>query len=262
MRSIYPDKVQSFIKENVAGASNKELSEMIKEKFGILYTEKQLKYYKQHHKLKSGKKRNKQESTKLFPTEVREFIKKNVKGTSISSLTEMVNQTFNKNYDQQQIKRFKATNHLTSGLDCRFKKGEKPHYTPPKGYHTKGSEKGWFKKGDLPSNTRPVGSERYNSDYGYIMVKTEHPNKWEPKHKVIWTKHYGEVPEGYKVMFLDGDTTNVCIKNLEIVKSDELLMANRKRLIFKDPEVTKTGVMISKLIAQANRMGKEKHQKV
>lgn len=261
MRSIYPDKVKAFIKENVVGLSNKELSDMIKEKFGISYSEAQLRTYKQHYKLKSGTKRNKQESTKLFPMEVREFIKNNVKGRSSAALTEIVNNTFNKNYNQGQIKRFKATNHLTSGLDCRFKKGEKPPYTPPKGYHTKGSEKGWFKKGDLPSNTRPVGSERYNSDYGYIMIKTEHPNKWEPKHKVIWTKHYGEVPEGYKVMFLDGDTTNVCIENLEIVKSDELLMANRKRLIFKDPEITKTGVLISKLMVKTNRMGKEKHQK-
>lgn len=261
MNKVYPMEVREFIAKNVVGTSNEKLVQMIQETFGITYTEKQIKSYKENHKLKSGTKYCKKEGTKLFPKEVREFIKENVAGNSNVELTEMVNNAFHKDYSANQIKRFKNTHKIKSGLDGRFVKGQKPIYIPPKGTYAKGCEKGWFEKGGPASNLRPIGSERFNSDYGYVMVKTGHPNKWEHKHKVLWREHYGEIPEGYKLVFLDQDTTNIKIENLALVRSDELLIANRKKLIFKDPEVTKTGVMLSKLMAKRNRIGREKHQK-
>lgn len=262
MRTTYPDEIKAFIRENVAGTPNETLSEMIKEKFGIHYTTTQLKWYKKNNKLKSGLKTHYPEKGRLFPKEIRDFIEKNAKGNGNLELTEMINKKFKTDYTMLQVKTFKKNHHISSGLTGQFVSGQLHKYKTPKGFCPKGSEKGWFKKGELPSNLRPVGSERYNSEFGYVMVKTGHPNKWELKHKVLWEKHYGEIPEGYKLMFLDMDRTNVTIENLILVKNDELLMANRKNLRFKDPEATKTGVMLSKLMVKTKQMEKEKQQKV
>lgn len=262
MRTTYPPEVKDFIRENVVGTPNQILSKRIEEKFGIHYTEKQLKWYKKNNKLKSGLKTYIPEKTKLFPKEIRSFIKEQAKGKSNAALTDLVNQTFHTAYTQKQVTCYKKNNHISSGLTGQFVSGKLNKYRMPKGFYAKGSEKGWLKKGQMPANLRPVGSERYNSDFGYVMVKTAHPNTWELKHKVLWREHYGEIPEGYKLMFLDMDRTNVTIENLILVENDELLMANRKNLRFNDPEATKTGVLISKLMVKTKRLEKERQEKV
>lgn len=261
MRTTYPEPIKAFIKANVKGTPNEILSEMIEKEFGVHYTETQLKWYKKNNKLKSGLKTYYPEKAKLFPKDIRLFIKEQAKGKSNAALTDLVNKTFNTTYTQKQVTCYKKNNHISSGLSGQFVSGQLNKYRTPKGTYAKGSEKGWFKKGTLPQNLRPVGSERFNSDFGYVMIKTAHPNKWELKHKVIWQERYGEIPEGYKLMFLDMDRTNVTLENLILVENEELLMANRKKLRFHDPEVTKTGVILSRLMVQTKRLEKEKQKK-
>lgn len=87
-----------------------------------------------------------------------------------------------------------------------------------------------FKKGQNPHNTRPIGYERINVD-GYIEVKVRHDkndstSNFVQKHHLIYEKHFGALPDGYAVWFVDGDKQNFAIENLQSVSRAELLKKN------------------------------------
>ena len=57
-----------------------------------------------------------------------------------------------------------------------------------------------FKKGNTPHNHKPVGYQRITQD-GYIEVKTEEPNIFKLKHRLVWEKEFGEIPAGNKIQY-------------------------------------------------------------
>lgn len=70
-------------------------------------------------------------------------------------------------------------------------------------------------------NSLPIGTERTNR-YGYIEVKTDRRRKdgtvmWEGKHRIIWRETNGEIPIDKKIIFKDGDKTNLTLDNLQLV---------------------------------------------
>ena len=52
---------------------------------------------------------------------------------------------------------------------------------------------------------------------------------WIPIQKKIWQDHYGEVPEGKMVIFLDGDRENLDIENLYCIdrRISAIMAANK-----------------------------------
>jgi len=109
---------------------------------------------------------------------------------------------------------------MVIGKETWFKKGQVPRnkgkkqheYMTAEGIARSSTTR--FKKGNKPQNYKPVGSERITS-YGYTEVKIEDPNKWKPKHKIIYESHYNcTIPKGHKCIFIDGDKTNFDISNL------------------------------------------------
>lgn len=64
-----------------------------------------------------------------------------------------------------------------------------------------------------------LGTEYENQ--GYLFVKVTHDGradkKWKLKHRVVWESVHGKIPEGYIILFLDGDTKNCDIENLACV---------------------------------------------
>lgn len=182
-----------------------------------------------------------------------QFILDHVYEISNKELTEKFNQHFKLNLTIGQIKAYKKNNGISSGLDGRFKKGRIPFNKGLKWneYLTKEQqEKSWrttFKKGDIPTSHLPVGSEVERND-GYLYVKIAEPRSWKQKHRIIWEAKNGPVPKKHKIVFLDGDKRNFSLENLILVTDNDLLTMNRSKLIYKDPELTKAGVLISKLI--------------
>lgn len=179
-----------------------------------------------------------------YTKEQADFIKTNINGTKTDELTKMFNVQFGLSLKQSQIKSFVTNHGLKSGVDCRLKKGNVPFNKGKKG--TYGWEPTQFKKGNKPHNYMPVGSERINGD-GYIDVKIADPNKWRPKHLLIWEKINGAVPNGHVVIFGDGNKLNLDINNLILVSRRQLVTLNKKQLIKNDAELTKTGILIADL---------------
>lgn len=121
------------------------------------------------------------------------------------------------------------------GRKTRFKKGQTP---PNKGKKlsefmseeaiekTKATR---FRKGRVPHNHKPIGYERINRD-GYIEVKVrdeKHTRNFELKHRFIWEKHFGPIPESHNIQFKDGNRQNCKIENLYIIsRADQVSTEN------------------------------------
>ena len=115
-------------------------------------------------------------------------------------------------------------------------------------------KKTWFKKGRIPENHKPVGSTRVTVD-GYKEIKIAEPNKWALYHRHLWEKTHGKkLSKNEVVIFADGDKSNFDIDNLVKVNRANLLYLNNNKLIFDDPELTKTGVNVSKVAEKINEL--------
>ena len=198
-----------------------------------------------------------------YSEEQKEFIITNNYGKYSKELAEMFNQHFNTNITAKEIAYFRRNNKLNSGLTGQFKKGNVPHNKGKKQIEYMSQEsiertkKTRLKKGNKPKNYRPVGSERITKD-GYIEVKVADPNKWETKNKIIYKQYYGDIPEGHKIIYADGNKLNNDINNLILVSDNEELIMNRYRLRTENIELTKTGYLIAKVIDKTNMVKNER----
>ncbi len=255
----YSDEVHNFISQNVKGNTINDLVKMVNEKYGTQFTKSKMSNYKTNHKLKSGTPVGvtKGMPTDLYPKRVRDFIENNYNGNGPKEMSELLNKTFGTNYTKMQLKSYYGNHKINSGQTGCFPKGNVPVNKGKKGYHAPGCEKGWFEKGSIPLNHKPIGSERIDVD-GYSLVKVEEPNKWEFKHKLIWTNHNGEIPKDHVILFGDGNRQNFDIDNLLLVSRQQLLILNRHKLIQKDTDLTRTGIIIADIYQKmAKRKVKE-----
>ena len=119
--------------------------------------------------------------------------------------------------------------------DSYFKKGHTPfnkglslseYMAPDKIERTKKTR---FKKGKKPPNTLPLWSESIRTDTSgrqYIYIKVPGRRKLIEKHIWLWEKHHGKVPEGFNVVFRNGNSLDVKIENLECISNSELMRRN------------------------------------
>lgn len=201
-----------------------------------------------------------------YSEEQKKFIIDNYYGKYSKELADLFNKQFNTNITAKEIKNYRENHKLNSGLTGRFEKG---HVTHNKGkkqteYMSKeaiGKTKATrFKKGNIPQNHRDIGEERISKD-GYIYIKVRDGclnDNWELKHRYIYKQHYGEIPNGYNVMFADKNKRNFDIDNLILVSKSEDLIMNNNKLLFSNKELTKTGHLIAKVIDKTNKVKNER----
>lgn len=91
-----------------------------------------------------------------------------------------------------------------------------------------------FKKEPRPETQCPIGTERTVCGQVFIkasnisILESEKPHEayhknWKLKARYIYEKNYGEIPRGYRIVFLDGNQFNFGIENLYMV-SDKVGM--------------------------------------
>ncbi|MFB9330053.1 HNH endonuclease signature motif containing protein [Paenibacillus aurantiacus] len=172
------------------------------------------------------------------------YIRSNIAGRLISELTSAFNAHFGVELKESQIRAFVKNNGLTSGLDSRFQKGREP-FNKGKGKMWAGGEDTQFRKGHTPHNYLPVGTERVNAD-DYVDIKIADPNRWRGKHLIVWEQHNKRsVPAGHAVIFGDGNRRNFDPNNLILVTRGQLAIMNRRGLIHRDADLTRTGVIMA-----------------
>ena len=151
--------------------------------------------------------------------------------------------------------RYNIPNKVIPNSGC-YRKGKEPWNkgkTMPEETKAK-VKKTWFKKGQIPKNHRPVGSTRIDRD-GYKLIKIAEPNKWIVYSRYVYEKAHGEkLKKNEAIIFADGNKLNFDIDNLVKVSRANLLYLNNNKLIFDDPELTKTGVNVSKVAEKINKL--------
>lgn len=189
---------------------------------------------------------SKNKALHIWSTEEKNYLKQITPGHHYKEIQDLMNNKFNLDFTLNQIKGAINRYNLNTGFTGQFNKGHEPVNKGVKGVVYEGCKKTWFKKGEIPKNHRPVGSERINVD-GYVEIKVAEPSKWRLKHQVVWEKHKGSIPNGYVVIFGDGNKLNLDINNLVLVSKNQLLILNRYKLIQNDADLTRTGVIIADL---------------
>jgi hypothetical protein len=193
----------------------------------------------------------------IFTPEQIEFLRNHVVGRSKQALTDIFNEHFGLTLTLEQISRCARYHKLPhSGLDGRFKPGNTPFNKGKKGISIGGKET-QYKKGHKPQTYRPVGSERVCVD-GYAEIKVADPNKWKPKHVLLWEEANGPIPSDCCLLFLDRNKLNITLDNLQLITRKQLARLNQNHLIFNNPELTKTGIILADIY---NRIGERRRQK-
>jgi hypothetical protein len=102
-----------------------------------------------------------------------------------------------------------------------------------------------------------VGDEKITSN-GLMKVYTQ-DGTWKWKHHLIWEKHNGPVPKGYRVIFLSGNKFNFELNNLALATRNEIQLLNHYGMQFNDNARTRTGLVIIKHRALIGKLIKKNH---
>jgi hypothetical protein len=102
--------------------------------------------------------------------------------------------------------------------------------------------------------SHPVGTERENR--GYRLVKTA-SGKWASKQSLIWEAANGPIPKGSRVIFADGNKSNLSLDNLMMVTQAELGYMNHAGIIGCGKEIMESAKLIADIkMAMTKRFGK------
>lgn len=255
----WPAEVVEWLRENTPGRTTKELTEIINQqgfdgKYGMVFTEAIVKGAKNRYGFKSGTPGgNPKGYSSKYPEGMAAYVESIARGKSTTELVEAVNQRYGDGtIGIRQMKAYKKNHGINTGLTGHFEPG---HIPANKGQKMSAEvyEKAaptMFKKGDMPANHMKVGEYTHTTD-GYLVQKVKETGtqreRFEFVHRHVWEEHYGPVPEGKMISFLDGDKDNCSIENLVLLDNAENLEMNRSRLRFKNAEFTKAGMTVAKL---------------
>lgn len=177
----------------------------------------------------------------------RQFLKIYVPGHSYKEIQQEFIKTFLWNISLWQIKGYIQNNNISTGRTGHFEKGHIPANKGLKGISYPGSVATQFKAGHMPHNYVPVGTEVLTKD-GYIRIKTADPCTWKLKHRYVWEQHNGKIPDGYALVFKDGNIQNCDIDNLILITRRKLLILNRNHLLQQDVNINKNAMAIADLM--------------
>ncbi|WP_339760751.1 HNH endonuclease signature motif containing protein [uncultured Hoeflea sp.] len=111
-----------------------------------------------------------------------------------------------------------------TGRSGFFEKGAVPANKGKKMPFNANSAATRFKKGQLPHNFEGAGHERIDSKDGYVILIVDEVNPWTGaatrpvhKHRWLWERVNGPVPDGHALKCLDGDKLNTDPSNWEPV---------------------------------------------
>jgi hypothetical protein len=127
-----------------------------------------------------------------------------------------------------------------TGRTGQFEKGAVSHNkgqrcAPGKGGRHPNAQRTQFRAGGLPHNTKGAGHERIDTKDGYVILIVAEPNPWTGaatrpvhKHRWLWEKLHGPIPEGMALKCLDGNKLNTDPSNWELIPRAMLPRLNGK----------------------------------
>lgn len=241
----YSEEQIDFIRKHAKKHTRAEVTKAFNQKFNTDLTVNNMKSTMSNHKIKIGV-RDTSKVKRLFTKEQEEFAIANYRGTPNRKLTERINEEFATNFTVQQVKSWKRNHDCNSGLTGHFEKGHVPVNKGTKGLYNVGGNRTSFRKGDKPHNIVPIGTKIYKSDEYWWTKIAENPSKWQQTHRLIWEEAYGPLADNQVIIFLDGDTHNITLENLQVITRAEHIRMNQHNYRSTNPELTKVGIALTK----------------
>lgn len=207
----------------------------------------------------------------IWTDEMKNFVFNNYKGITTVELAERFNAKFGTNLSWTSFRGFLSRYKLSNGVDTKFKKGHIPFNKGKKIEHIHpNSKKTQFKSGHKPKNWCPIGTERIDKE-GYVYVKVNDLPKvkkkvnWKQKSHIVWEQTHGKkIPQGSKIMYLDGNKQNLDPNNLELITYGESAALNKKGYRNNNAALTQAGLNIIRIenaIKNKNRKENRKWKK-
>lgn len=198
---------------------------------------------------------------KAIPKEQIDYVRQIAWHRTTEEIRTMLNEKFGTEYTYKQVKAMKNNHKINSGLTSQFEKGHTPWtkgksikeicYKPES--YARWDSHHWY-KGHRPYNAVPVGTETVDK-YGYIKVKIAEPNAWEFKHRIIYEKAYGPIPNGMLVALIDGDKTNLDHENMMLIDQHENGFRHKYAGMYEgNHELGKAVILNSKLKARIEEL--------
>ena len=245
-RRQWPEEVIRFIVDNAS--ENVKISAMaaaVNREFGTNYTRDQIKgqYVRRKLPFANGHRHN-----LIMTDEMADYLVTIIPGRSSADCARMLNEKYGSSYTNAQIRGWKKNHKTPSGYSTRFRPGEKSWIT---GKRFPGrTNDGCFLPGHRSANAVPIGTERKSDGYTWVKIQDGHKNKnWMLKQRLIWEEHRGPIPDGYNVIFIDGNRDNFDIENLELVSQQELYYAGVRRGLTDDQELNRSIIAAARLDA-------------
>ena len=92
-----------------------------------------------------------------------------------------------------------------------------------------------------------------------MEVKVKEPRTWRVKARVLWEQATGEtLTRNDRIIYLDGNKQNLSLDNLAKITGSQLARLNQNHLIYPDAELTKSGVLLAKVLEAKGKAIKQK----
>lgn len=258
-KQVYNKRMIEWIEQAYQKHSASEVANMFYGEFGFKRTTGQIKSVLSNRKITT--KRGRGEALKgrlrLLTQEQHDFVREAYKRTTVANITKELNAKFNLSVTESQIRAYTRNHKMKSGRTGYFERGNESWNKGMKGWQAGGrSIETQFKPRSVNPDYRAfnqaeVGDEVIDT-YGYRKRKIAQPNKWEFCHVLLWREHFGDVPEGHIVRFLDNDKTNISIDNLCLVSrgANGVLNKQEKKLQEFEPDARKAVAAVAELRAK------------
>ncbi|WP_337077774.1 HNH endonuclease signature motif containing protein [Acinetobacter pittii] len=167
-------------------------------------------------------------------------------------LTKLFNEKFNTQLSVQCISSLCKRNKWRTGRTGCFEKGSVPPNKGTKGLT--GANRTSFKKGQDVWNRKPIGYERIDKKDGYVHIKIAEPNVFVLKHRHVWEKHNGPVPDKHVIAFKNQDKTDSRIENLILMSKAEMVRYSQSFHKLANTETNETCLIMAKVKTKAHQL--------
>ena len=128
MSRIYTKEQHEWFAAFIPGHKQDEIAAAFKARFGREISKSSIKSYKTNHHIQSEtSKGRKHWSGPLWSPELVDFLKQNNEGKTAKEVAELINKTFNKSLNADQIKNVRSRLKIKSGLTGHFPEGHIPY---------------------------------------------------------------------------------------------------------------------------------------
>jgi hypothetical protein len=150
---------------------------------------------------------------------------------------------------------------LKAGVNSRYKKGSVPYNKGKKNPELKNTRAAltMFKKGHKPRNTREDSAKSIRLDktgkaYEYTKISDGH---WVLSHRLIWEQAHGPIESKHVVRFIDGNSMNLDLSNLECISMKENASRNS---IHRFPDELKEVITLKRKLNKKISNGKKRNE--